>query len=305
MNKQSNAEIEFAKKYYLGFFLALSAGLIWSFGAPTIRYMIDAQIYQWHYLFCRGITVAIILIFFLLYKEGTQFHHNFRRVGLSGIIGGVGLAFAFIFFIFGMTFTSAATTLFMIGTQPLFAGLFAYIFLREYVKSATIVACFISLFGMFLMAYNDWYAGTLLGWLFGLLCSIGFSIFAVSLRWRPDTPKFTTIIIAGLTCALFSIFMITLSGDDYSMPLRNILLSMLHGTFVATGLICLSIGARYLPAAEFMLLSLLEVVGGVLWCWIPIFGINEVPSTVTMFGGVAIIFSIAYHAIGTRQRSAV
>ena len=78
------------------------------------------------------------------------------------------------------------------------------------------------------MAYNDWYAGTLLGWLFGLLCSIGFSIFAVSLRWRPDTPKFTTIIIAGLTCALFSIFMITLSGDDYSMPLRNILLSMLH-----------------------------------------------------------------------------
>ena len=98
--------------------------------------------------------------------------------------------------------------------------------------------------------------------------------------------------------------MIILSGDEYTMPLRNILLSMLHGTFVATGLICLSIGARYLPAAEFMLLSLLEVVGGVLWCWIPIFGINEVPSTITMFGGGAIIFSIAYHAVGTRKRSA-
>jgi len=68
MNEQTNAEIEVAKKYYLGFFLALAAGLIWSFGAPTIRYMVDAQIYQWHYLFCRGITVATILIFFLLYK---------------------------------------------------------------------------------------------------------------------------------------------------------------------------------------------------------------------------------------------
>ena len=292
-----------SNKYFLGFFLALAAGLIWSFGAPTIRYMVDAQIYQWHYLFCRGITVATILVIFLLYKEGLSFHHNFKRVGLSGLLGGVGLAFAFIFFIFGMTFTSAATTLFMIGTQPLFSGLFAYIFLREYVRSATVVACVISLLGMFLMAYNDWQAGTLLGWLFGLLCSIGFSVFAVTLRWRPDTPKFTTIIIAGITCSLFSIIMITISGDEYTMPMRNVLLSMLHGSFVAVGLICLSIGARYLPAAEFMLLSLLEVVGGVLWCWMPIFGINEVPSSVTLLGGATIIFAIAYHAVGIRQPS--
>jgi len=292
-----------SNKYFLGFFLALAAGLIWSFGAPTIRYMIDAQIYQWHYLFCRGITVATILVIFLLYKEGLSFHHNFKRVGLSGLLGGVGLAFAFIFFIFGMTFTSAATTLFMIGTQPLFSGLFAYIFLREHVRSATVVACVISLLGMFLMAYNDWQAGTLLGWLFGLLCSIGFSVFAVTLRWRPDTPKFTTIIIAGITCSLFSIIMITISGDEYTMPMRNVLLSMLHGSFVAVGLICLSIGARYLPAAEFMLLSLLEVVGGVLWCWMPIFGINEVPSSVTLIGGATIIFAIAYHAVGIRQPS--
>ena len=292
-----------SNKYFLGFFLALAAGLIWSFGAPTIRYMIDAQIYQWHYLFCRGITVATILVIFLLYKEGLSFHHNFKRVGLSGLLGGVGLAFAFIFFIFGMTFTTAATTLFMIGTQPLFSGLFAYIFLREHVRSATVVACVISLLGMFLMAYNDWQAGTLLGWLFGLLCSIGFSVFAVTLRWRPDTPKFTTIIIAGITCSLFSIIMITISGDEYTMPMRNVLLSMLHGSFVAVGLICLSIGARYLPAAEFMLLSLLEVVGGVLWCWMPIFGINEVPSSVTLLGGATIIFAIAYHAVGIRQPS--
>ena len=292
-----------SNKYFLGFFLALAAGLIWSFGAPTIRYMVDAQIYQWHYLFCRGITVATILVIFLLYKEGLSFRHNFKKVGLSGLLGGVGLAFAFIFFIFGMTFTSAATTLFMIGTQPLFSGLFAYIFLREHVRSATVVACVISLLGMFLMAYNDWQAGTLLGWLFGLLCSIGFSVFAVTLRWRPDTPKFTTIIIAGITCSLFSIIMITISGDEYTMPMRNVLLSMLHGSFVAVGLICLSIGARYLPAAEFMLLSLLEVVGGVLWCWMPIFGINEVPSSVTLLGGATIIFAIAYHAVGIRQPS--
>lgn len=294
---------DYNKKYFLGFTLALSAGLIWSFGAPTVRHMVDAQIYQWHYLFCRGVTVATILLIFLLYKEGFAFRHNFKRVGLSGLLGGISLAFAFIFFIFGMTYTSAATTLFMIGTQPLFAGLFAFIFLREYVRAATLIACLISLGGMFIMAYSDWQSGTLLGWTFGLFCSISFAIFAVTLRWQPDTPKFTTIMISGVVCALFSVIMISLFSGEFLMPLKNVLLSILHGSFVASGLILLSIGSKYLPAAEFMLLSLTEVVGGVLWCWIPFFGVNEVPQIYTMLGGLIIIFSIAFHAIGTRQKA--
>ena len=89
------------KTYLMGFILALSAGLIWSFGAPTVRYMVDAEIYQWHYLFCRGIVVATILLIFLIYQEGLAFRNNFKRVGISGLIGGLGLATAFIFFIFG------------------------------------------------------------------------------------------------------------------------------------------------------------------------------------------------------------
>ena len=64
---------------------------------------------------------------------------------------------------------------------------------------------------------------------------------------------------------------------------------MLHGTLVGIGLILLSLGARYLPAAEFMLLSLTEVVGGVIWCWIPLFGVNEVPSNITLMGGLVIM----------------
>ena len=153
------------------------------------------------------------------------------------------------------------------------------------------------------MAYSDWQSGTLLGWTFGLFCSISFAIFAVTLRWQPDTPKFTTIMISGVVCALFSVIMIFLFSVEFSMPLKNVLLSILHGTFVASGLILLSIGSKYLPAAEFMLLSLTEVVGGVLWCWIPFFGVNEVPQIYTMLGGLIIIFSIAFHAIGTRQKA--
>ena len=87
------------------------------------------------------------------------------------------------------------------------------------------------------------------------------------------------------------------------MPIQNIFLSMFHGTLVGTGLILLSLGARYLPAAEFMLLSLTEVVGGVIWCWIPLFGVNEVPSNITLMGGLIIIIAISFYALGSSKKS--
>ena len=74
--------------YLIGFLLVFFAGLLWSFGVVTVRYMIDGHQYVFQYLFCRGISIAIILICFLVYKEGFDFYKNFSKVGLPGLIGG-------------------------------------------------------------------------------------------------------------------------------------------------------------------------------------------------------------------------
>ena len=70
----------------------------------------------------------------------------------------------------------------------------------------------------------------------------------------------------------------------------------------ASGLILYSLGAKYLPAAELALLSLMEVVGGVLWVWLPIFGINETPSLTVIIGGVIITFAVIFHGYGSRRK---
>ena len=36
-----------------------------------------------------------------------------------------------------------------------------------------------------------------LGFILGIISALGFSIFSVSLRWRKETPKFTTVALAG------------------------------------------------------------------------------------------------------------
>ena len=83
------------------------------------------------------------------------------------------------------------------------------------------------------------------------------------------------------------------------MPTINSYLSLLDGALVASWLILYSLGAKYLPSAELALVTLMEVVGGILWVYLPIFGINEVPSITVIIGGRLFKFSV--YDPGTRR----
>jgi DME family drug/metabolite transporter len=74
---------------------------------------------------------------------------------------------------------------------------------------------------------------------------------------------------------------------------------MLHGLIVGVGLILFATGAKFLPAAELTLLSMVEVIGGVLWVYLPIFGIHEVPSMLTIIGGTVVLFALILEGVGT------
>ena len=131
---------------------------------------------------------------------------------------------------------------------------------------------------------------------------MGFALYTVSIRWRPETPKFTTVVMAGIFCSVFSLIVIFSLNKDFIMPLGNVYLSMLHGGLVASGLILFSLGAKFMPAAELALLSLMEVVGGIIWVWIPLFGINEIPSLPTIIGGIVVTGAVILHGFGARRK---
>jgi len=48
---------------------------------------------------------------------------------------------------------------------------------------------------------------------------------------------------------------------------------------------------------ELTLLSLTEVIGGIFWVWLPLLGINEVPSNNTIIGGFLIFMAIIYYSL--------
>ena len=290
-----------AMDHLKGFFLVCFAGTLWSFGALIIRYMVEARNYQWQYLFYRGLTIAIVLLIYLMVKKGKTFITSFRHSGASGLLGACGLVAAFIGFIWSITLTTVANSLFMLATTPFVAAFLGIVFLKEKVRQLTWAAMVIALAGVLTMVLEGLGEGNFFGNVIALISATGFAVFSVSLRWRKETPQFTTIALAGIICVVFTMLILYSQNSTVAMPLRNVYLSMLHGLIVGIGLILFATGAKFLPAAELTLLSMVEVIGGVLWVYLPIFGIHEVPSILTMIGGVIVLFAIILDGAGTRR----
>ena len=277
--------------------VVLFAGLLWSFGPLVIRYMDQPNLVPWQYLFTRGITIFCILNMYLFFEEGIKFYKNYFNIGFSGIIGGLGLGIAMITFIWSIINTSAAITLLCLAAMPFITALIGFLFLKEKISLNVWLAIILAAIGIIIMALGNTSKVFLVGLAFGLISAVGFSVFTVSLRWRKETPKFTTVALAGLFCAIVSAIILYNNNSNFLSSSYNEGLFAIHGSLVCLGLILYSIGSNAIPAAELTLLSLTEIIGGIFWVWLPILGINEVPSNNTIIGGFLIFMSIIYYSL--------
>ena len=277
--------------------VVLFAGLLWSFGPLIVRYMDQPNLVPWQYLFTRGLTIFCVLNLYLFFLEGKNFYQNYYKIGFSGFIGGSGLGIAMITFIWSITNTSAAVTLLCLAAMPFISALLGFLFLKEKILLNVWFAIIIAAIGIAIMALGNINQSSLIGLVFGLISAFGFSVFSVSLRWKKETPKFTTVAFAGIFCAIISTIVLFNSNSGFISSSHNEGLFAVHGTLVCLGLILYSIGSKAIPAAELTLLSLTEIVGGIFWVWLPLLGINEVPTNNTIIGGFLIFMAIIYYSL--------
>ena len=264
--------------------VVLMAGIFWSFGPYVVRNIDEANTVPWQYLFTRGLVIFILLNLYLYMEEGIDFISNYKKMGVSGIIGSCGLAAAMITFIW-------------LAAMPFITALLGFLFLKETISINVWVAIGIATIGILIMAIGNHEKNTLTGFVLGIVSAIGFSVFSVSLRWRKETPKFTTVALAGLICFLVSLIVIINKDLSIFSSSKNQALFAIHGTIVCLGMILYAIASKNIPAAELTLLSLTEVIGGIFWVWLPWLGINEVPQTNTIVGGFLIFLAIFYYSL--------
>ena len=152
--------------------IVLIAGILWSFGPYVVRHIDQPETVPWQYLFTRGLVIFILLNMYLFLEEGKDFYKNYFKVGISGIIGGIGLGTAMITFIWSITNTTAAITLLCLAAMPFITALLGFLFLKEKISITVWIAIIVAAGGICIMAFDNSEQNTLPGLVFGLISAI-------------------------------------------------------------------------------------------------------------------------------------
>ena len=121
-----------------------------------------------------------------------------RGVGLAGAGRRLRPRLAFGGAITAIQSTTVANAVFLFAASPFLTALLGWAILRERVAPETWAAIAVALVGIFVMVREGLEGGALAGNVAGLLSSLGFAAFTVSLRWRRVDDTLPTVLSGSL-----------------------------------------------------------------------------------------------------------
>lgn len=202
---------------------------------------------------------------------------------------GVMLAYCFgnLFFIYSITHTSVANTLFMLSTTPIWAALIAWLFLKQAVPRRTWCAIAAVFGGIIVISLGSHAgAGSVTGDLLGLMAAATLATLFSLIRQMRDRDMLPALALGGILTALLTAPLANLHTTTIDMAYLVIMgVIMLP---VANALLFL--GPRYLPAPEVGLVMLLETILGPIWVWLIL---SENPGVYSIVGGGIVLTTLA------------
>ena len=265
-----------------------TAGVVFSFTAIAYRAVDSAT--DWQFLTYRGLSTTAAMVLLTLARS----RHRpvpFRQTNTRVVFAALLLALTSMLYILALSRTSAATTLFLLATAPLFAALIGWVALRERVDRATITAIGMSAIGIAIMVGSGLDAGSGIGVLFAATMPILIGSYNVALRSAGHVDPVIPALISGAMLAVGSGAMALLDGGLAVTWHDAVLASITGGFALGVGLPLFNLGHRSVPSARVSLLLMTEIVLAPFWVWIwP----GERPRTSTLVGGVIVLVTVAW-----------
>ena len=274
-----------------GVAIALGIAGAWSFTGLIFRSIEEAG--SWETIFYRsiGVSFGVSLAVLLRHRGGTW--QACRKIGRPGITAALCLCGGSLLFLHALHFTTIANITFVLAVSPFIAAALAWLLLRETVTLRTWVAAAMALSGVGIMVFDELALGDATGIFMALGTATLLSGYAVSVRLGRNVDMTPAIALSGI----LALFGSTLLVADFAISWHDLGLCLLQGVIVSAA--CNSLfayAARVVPAAELMLLGLIETVLAPTWVWL---AIGEVPSLATVIGGTVILVAVIGHAYST------
>jgi DME family drug/metabolite transporter len=283
--------------------MALTAGVLWSFGTVLARVADRSDAFQ--YLTWRSLGIIVIVEAWALLAGKPQSTLRAFTSGRRMMAANVALLLASIGFVYAVKTTSAANAAFLGATTPLFGVAVARVFLGERIYLRTYVAITLAFAGLAIMLLGDLHVGdfadNVIGDLAALASAAGFAFYAAIVRsapdrdWSPVLPGYGAMMI--VICSAITIA----DGKTLVPPAPDIGLAILHGAvFIVGGTLVFNSASRHVPAAAMTVFAQTELVLVPVWAYLLL---SERPTATTLAGGSIIVVAVVGMAIlDTRQQ---
>jgi drug/metabolite transporter (DMT)-like permease len=282
--------------------MALSAGVVWSFGAVAARWADSTDAFQ--YLIWRsvGVIAVVELIGRARRQPGGRTVAAYSSGGLM-VLGNVMLLLASIGFVYAVKTTTAANAAFLGSTTPLFGVIVARAFLGERISRVTVAAMGAAFVGLVVMLAGDVEAGNMLGNAGAITAAVGFAGYTACVRsdphrdWSPVLPGYAAMMI--VICGAVTVA----GGRTLVPPAHDIALALLHGgVFIVVGTLLFNHASREVPVAAMTVFAQTEMVLVPLWSFVVL---SERPKGTTLVGGCIILLAVLGKAVLDARAPAV
>ena len=250
--------------------------------------------------FWRGFLSGSAVLVYVLLFQGIGAFGAVLRTGWIGLIYIVLVGSTTLAFVMAVEHTSVANAVFIFAAMPVFAMIFSWLLLGERVSARMVWTMIAVGGGLAVIAYGSgeneiahW-----VGDLFALYVAGAYALALTLVRRVRDISMIPAIPIAYIgAAAVLAIFVNPLPAFTQQAPLF-----IGHGLFIGAATCLLTIGPRYISAAEVALLVLLESVLAPILVW---FVINEYPGTWALIGGMIVIGALLVsNFVALRRRRA-
>lgn len=270
------------RAHFLGVILVAAGAICWSAAGLVMR---GLALNAWEIAFWRSAFLCLGMLPLLIVQRRAALE-AWRAARWPLIASGFLLAGCFICFILALAHTTVANALFVIASGPLLAAVIGRLFFGEPVSRSTVIAIGASAAGVAIMVGHSVRMEGGLGAMFALTVALFFSINVNLVRQHRSVSLLPGVFLAGLLSALLTA---PLALPSSPTPAEFGRLAFLGLIQLGLGFVLFTAGARSVPAAQALIISLLEVVLGPLWVW---FAFSEKPAVTVLVGGAIVVASV-------------
>ena len=281
---------ETASQRRTGIALVIAAAVAWS-TAPFFTKLLPLN--SWTILFWRGLFGGAAISVILVLTQGPAGLRDFANMGKSGWLVASLSTLGMIAFIPSLQLTSVSNVAIIIATGPFVAAAIAWIWLRESLRSRTLLAMLVAFCGVIIIVGGASGGSDTLGIALACFMILVISAMTVLVRRHKGTPMVAAAALSNLLGSAISLPFA--HGITAITATELVTLAMFGFCQVGLGLSLFVLGSRFLPSGQATLIGTLETPLMPFWVWL---AFQEVPSDRALLGGALVMSAVIADIIG-------